>query len=180
MPKRRSTKLPGGFIRNREARRGRPPYLFEYVVETIALVSAFGPTVLANYAEATTLSDGKPRDKSVSLVIGYLAERIEPAETVFESALYADYNAWCRAFGRAAVSAAELCVGVRSVACRKRARKNPQTERSLLRYPACRLAMRRTRQAHVAASCLVVFCRDLSPPVAACRDTPRPVWTGQS
>ena len=37
----------------------------------------------------TTLSDGKPRDNPVSLVIGYLAERIEPAETVFESALYA-------------------------------------------------------------------------------------------
>ena len=67
--------------------------------------------VLANYAEVTTLNDGKPRDKPVSLMIGYLAERIEPAETVFESALYADYNGWCRASGRAAVSASEFVRG---------------------------------------------------------------------
>ena len=93
--------------------------------------------VLANYAEVTTLNDGKPRDKPVSLMIGYLAERIEPAETVFESALYADYNAWCRASGRAAVSASEFVEGFD----RQRGkwpRKNSQTQRQLLRYsPRC-------------------------------------------
>ena len=71
----------------------------------------------------------KPAE-AAGLVVDYLAERIEPAantDTLSESALYADYAAWCRASGRAAVSAAEFVAGVRSAARRKRARKNPQT-----------------------------------------------------
>ncbi len=83
------------------------PALSLLLALTIELVSAFGPTVLSNYAEA---SDGKQRDKPADLVVDYLAERIEPAtntDRLSESALYADYAAWCRAFGLVAVSAAD-------------------------------------------------------------------------
>ena len=78
---------------------------------TIELVSAFGPTVLSSYAEATETGERKQPDKPVGLVIDYLADRIEPAsntETVSESALYADYSIWCRASRRAALSTAEF------------------------------------------------------------------------
>ena len=49
-----------------------------------------------------------------SLVIDFLAERIEPAantETLSESALYTGYASWCRASGREALSAAEFVDG---------------------------------------------------------------------
>ena len=82
---------------------------------TIEFVSAFGPTVLLSYAEATEKRDATRRDEvpaeSAGLVIDYLSERIEAAastETVQESALYSDYATWCRASGRAALSAAEF------------------------------------------------------------------------
>jgi hypothetical protein len=85
---------------------------------TIEFVSAFGPTVLLSYAEATERGDATRRDEvpaeASGLVIDYLAERIEPAastETVQESALYSDYATWCRASGRAALSAAEFVTG---------------------------------------------------------------------
>jgi hypothetical protein len=81
---------------------------------TIELVSAFGPTVLSNYAEATERSDGKARDNPADRIADYLAERIEPAantDRLSESALYADYAAWCRTSGHAALSAAEFVTG---------------------------------------------------------------------
>ena len=80
---------------------------------TIEFVSAFGPTVLLSYAEATERRDEVPAE-SAGLVIDYLSERIEAAsstETVQESALYSDYATWCRASGRAALSAAEFVTG---------------------------------------------------------------------
>ena len=52
--------------------------------------------------------------KAVGLVIDYLSERIEPAantETLSESALYADYAAWCRASGRVALAIPEFVAG---------------------------------------------------------------------
>ena len=89
----------------------------------LSSVSAFGPIVLSSYAEAT---DGryaargdqasaqgsleKPT-QSPGLVIDFLAERIEPAantETLSQSALYADYAAWCRAHERTALPAVEF------------------------------------------------------------------------
>ncbi len=91
------------------------PALSLLLAMAIELVSAFGPTVLSNYAEATERSDGAQRDKPPGLVIDYLADRIEPAantETVSESALYADYATWCCAAGSAAVSAAEFVAEV--------------------------------------------------------------------
>ena len=80
---------------------------------TIEFVSAFGPTVLLSYAEATERRDEVPAE-SAGLVIDYLSERIEAAsstETVQESALYSDYATWCRASGRAALSAAKFVTG---------------------------------------------------------------------
>ena len=81
---------------------------------TIELVSAFGPTVLSNYAEATEC-DGEKGNKAVGLVIDYLSDRIEPAantETLSESALYADYQAWCRASERMALPVLEFVTGL--------------------------------------------------------------------
>ena len=85
---------------------------------TIEFVSAFGPTVLLSYAEATEKRDATRRDevpaKSAGLVIDFLAERIEPAantETLSESAL-SDYASWCRASDREALSAAAFVAEV--------------------------------------------------------------------
>lgn len=80
---------------------------------TIELVSAFGPTVLAAYAEVTERGDATLRGK-VGLVVDYLAARIEPGastEAVSETALYSDYAIWCRASGVAALSAIEFVTG---------------------------------------------------------------------
>ena len=90
------------------------PGLSLLLAMAIELVSAFGPTVLANYAEATELGDGKQRDKPADRIADYLAERVEPAantDRLSESALYADYAAWCCASGHAVVSAAEFVTG---------------------------------------------------------------------
>jgi hypothetical protein len=79
------------------------PGLSLLLAMAIELVSAFGPTVLSNYAEATEGSDGERRDKPADRIVDYLAERIEPAantDTLPQSALYADYAAWCCASGR--------------------------------------------------------------------------------
>ena len=87
------------------------PGLSLLLAMTIELVSAFGPTVLSSYAEATEAGERKQPDKPVGLVIDYLADRIEPAantEKVSESTLYTDYNTWCRVSGRAALSTAEF------------------------------------------------------------------------
>ena len=70
------------------------------------MVSAFGPTVLSAYAEATDSRGREQPGKALGSVIDYLAERIEPAantETLSESALYADYQAWCRTSDRIAM-----------------------------------------------------------------------------
>jgi len=91
------------------------PALSLLLAMTIELVSAFGPTVLSNYAEATERSDGKARDNPADRIADYLAERIEPAantDTLSQSALYADYAAWCCASGRAAVTAAAFVAEV--------------------------------------------------------------------
>jgi hypothetical protein len=85
------------------------PGLSLLLAMAIELVSAFGPTVLSNYAEATARSDGKPVDR----IVDYLAERIEPAanaDTLSQNALYADYT--CCASGRAAVTAAAFLAEV--------------------------------------------------------------------
>jgi hypothetical protein len=81
---------------------------------TIELVSAFGPVILSNYAEATKRGNCQQREKKVGLVADFLAERIEPAantETVSELALYADYAGWCRASDRAALLPPEFVAG---------------------------------------------------------------------
>ena len=91
------------------------PGLSLLLAMAIELVSAFGPTVLSNYAEATERSDGQRRDKPADRIVDYLAERIEPAantDTLSQSALYADYTAWCCATGRAAVTAAAFLAEV--------------------------------------------------------------------
>jgi hypothetical protein len=91
------------------------PGLSLLLAMAIELVSAFGPTVLSNYAEATERSDGQRRDKPADRIVDYLAERIEPAantDTLSQSALYADYTAWCCATGRAAVTAAAFVAEV--------------------------------------------------------------------
>ena len=82
---------------------------------TIELVSAFGPTVLSNYAEATERSDGEQRDKPADRIVDYLAERIEPAantDTLSQSALYADYAGMVLRLRRAAVTVAAFVAEV--------------------------------------------------------------------
>ena len=54
------------------------PGLSLLLAMAIELVSAFGPTVLSNYAEATE-RDGEQREKPADRIVDYLAERIEPA-----------------------------------------------------------------------------------------------------
>ena len=75
------------------------PGLSLLLAVTIELVSAFGPTVLSTYAEATENgAHCEPAKSPLGLVIDYLADRIEPAastETLSENALYLDYQAWC-------------------------------------------------------------------------------------
>ena len=98
---------------------------------TIELVSAFGPTVLSNYADATKGNDRKG-GKSIGLVIDYLSDRIEPAantDTLSESALYADYTAWCRASGRVALAIPEFVGRLRSAACGQRASEKSASAR---------------------------------------------------
>jgi hypothetical protein len=127
------------------------PALSLLLALTIELVSAFGPTVLPNYAEA---SDGKQRDKPADRIADYLAERIEPAantDRLSESALYADYAAWCRAFGLVAVSAAEFVTGFDQV----RVENGLNIRKRNGGYGGIKLAAspwKRARQAHVAAS----------------------------
>ena len=78
------------------------------------IVSAFGPTVLSNYADATKGND-REGGKRIELVIDYLSDRIEPArntETLSESALYADYQAWCRTSERMALPVPEFVTGL--------------------------------------------------------------------
>ena len=139
---------------------------------TIELVSAFGPTVLSNYAEATERSEGKARDNPADRIADHLAERLEPAantDRLSESALYADYAAWCRAFGLAAVSAAEFVTGFDQL----RVENGLNIRKRKGGYGGVKLAsfaVKRARRAHVAVSRLVVLCRGLSPPVATCRD----------
>ena len=90
------------------------PGLSLLLAVTIELVSAIGPTVIFGFAEATERGERKWPDKAIGLVVDYLEKRVEPAantDTLSESALYADYAAWCRASGRAAMSAAEFVTG---------------------------------------------------------------------
>src|SRR5208337_5594594 len=90
------------------------PGLSLLLAMTIELVSAFGPTVLSNYADATKGND-RTGGKRIGLVIDYLSDRIEPAantETLSESALYADYQAWCRASERMALPVLEFVTGL--------------------------------------------------------------------
>ncbi len=91
------------------------PGLSLLLAVTIELVSTFGPTVLSAYAEATDSRGREQPAKALGLVIDYLAERIEPAantETLSESALYADYQAWCRTSERMALPAPEFVTGL--------------------------------------------------------------------
>jgi len=63
----------------------------------IELVSAFGPVVLAAYAEATT-GGGRRRDNALVATVDYMLERMEPGEkgsAISGDALYADYKRWC-------------------------------------------------------------------------------------
>ena len=111
--------ITGGWVSPRDVGRA----LALLLAITIEVVSAFGLTVLSSYAEATEKGHAKPCDDAPTdahekpaevvpgLVIDYVDARVEPAantETVSESALYADYSAWCRAGGRAALTAGEF------------------------------------------------------------------------
>ena len=80
------------------------------------------------------------RDKPADRIVDYLAERIEPAantDTLSESALYADYAAWCCASGRAARDAAEFVAEVDRLRVENDLGDYPQTQGSLLRHPTC-------------------------------------------
>jgi hypothetical protein len=114
--------VTGGWLSPRDVGRA----LALLLAITIEFVSAFGPIVLASYAEATERRqalrpDEAPAETPVEkqaevagLVVDYVAERIEPAantEMVSEGALYAGYAAWCRASDLAALSLAEFVAG---------------------------------------------------------------------
>jgi hypothetical protein len=111
--------LTGGWLSPRDVGRA----LALLLAMTIEFVSAFGPIVLKSYAEATERCHTARRDKASAatslekpaetpgLVIDYLAERIEPGtntDTLSQSALYADYAAWCRSSNLAALSARDF------------------------------------------------------------------------
>ena len=103
-------RLSGGRLSPRDV----GPGLSLLLAMTIELVSAFGPTVLSNYADATKGND-RMGGKRIGLVIDYLSDRIEPAantETLSESALYADYQAWCRTSERMALPVPEFVTGL--------------------------------------------------------------------
>ena len=124
---------------------------------------------------------GEARNVCFSLVIDFLAERIEPAantDTLSESALYADYTAWCRASGRVALAIPEFVGRLRSAACGQRARKNPQAQGSLLRHPPRQLlrkiaATQWVMSRRCALSRSVAARRGLSSRAAAGRAPPR-------
>jgi hypothetical protein len=75
----------------------------------VELVSAFGPVVLAAYADATLHSGGRQGNEG-SATVDYMIARIEPsdgASPLTVDTLYADYKRWCdgrkrKPFGRAA------------------------------------------------------------------------------
>ncbi|MGA7323542.1 MAG: hypothetical protein WBX25_03420 [Rhodomicrobium sp.] len=76
----------------------------------IELVSAFGPAVLATYAEASR-PQGQRKEKALGLVVDYLAERAVPgAETdgLLAAELVTDYEGWCRRHDRFALPLAEF------------------------------------------------------------------------
>lgn len=63
----------------------------------IELVSAFGPAVLAGYADATR-RNGRQHGNERLATVDYMLERIEPGEkgsAISGDALYADYQLWC-------------------------------------------------------------------------------------
>jgi hypothetical protein len=76
----------------------------------IELVSAFGPAVLAAYAEASSRAPGAAangKGRRVGLVLDYIADCIEPAATTSALAsdeLYNDYTKWCAKFGKRAMT----------------------------------------------------------------------------
>ena len=114
--------LTGGWLSPRDVGRA----LALLLAMTIEFISAFGPIVLSSYADATERRHAARREEvsaetnlekpaqAPGLVIDFLAERIEPAastDTLSQSALYADYAAWCRSSDLAALPAGDFVTG---------------------------------------------------------------------
>ena len=101
--------LLSGLTRGWLAVRDVGPSLALLLAAVIELVSAFGPVVLAAYAEASRDS-GHQREAEAS-AIDYMLERMEPAEkesVISADALYADYRSWCAAKRREAVASSSF------------------------------------------------------------------------
>ena len=80
----------------------------------IELISAFGPAVIAAFADASTkgVSGGAPPEVAhVGGVLDYLADRVEPADAsarIDADQMYRDYVQWCAKGSRAAMSATDF------------------------------------------------------------------------
>ena len=146
---------------------------------TIEFVSAFGPTVLLSYAEATERRDATRRDE-VPAEVSRSRYRL-PLRAHRACGKHRDRSGKCSLFrlrnlvsrlwpGR--IVGGRVCNRVRSAARRKWARQNPQTERELRRHSAGDLLMKRTRHGRCRGD---APCRGLSPPVATCPVRARPV-----
>lgn len=78
----------------------------------VELVSAFGPVVIAAYADVTKRTNGRQVDGQAAMA-EYLLERIEPGDQdsrIAADALYADYRRWCAAKKRTALGHAAFTI----------------------------------------------------------------------
>ena len=125
--------VTGGWLSPRDVGRA----LALLLAMTIEFVSAFGPTVLSSYAEATERRDATRRDEvpaessSAGLVIDYLSERIEPAantETRFRKCSLCRLRNLVSRLWPGRIVGGRVCDRVRPAARGKWARKNPQTK----------------------------------------------------
>jgi len=80
------------------------PALALLLAVMIELISSFGGAVLVAYTDATARTPAAAADKQTESVIGYLAERVEPAaenSCLPAGDLHTDYHLWCLRHDRA-------------------------------------------------------------------------------
>ncbi len=87
------------------------PALAMLLAVMIELISSFGGAVLVAYADATVHNAAGTGNKHAGTVIGYLAERVEPAAantSLPADDLHADYHLWCLRHDRAPLPLSEF------------------------------------------------------------------------
>ena len=79
------------------------PTLALLLATVVELVSAFGPVVLAAYADASR----HDRFAEAASTVDYMLDRLEPGEegsAIGAEALFADYSSWCASNGKGALA----------------------------------------------------------------------------